>query len=378
MSATRLGLPGSALMMAAAVAACGPGEAARGRAFEVAPITSALATDAVAHDADDPAIWISPVDPSASLIIGTDKEEAKGGLHVFGLDGRTRQVIAPLDRPNNVDVEYGLMLGGTATDIAVVTERLQHRLRVFGIPRDGGDLVDLAPDGIPVLEGQAGEAGEPMGIGLYKRPSDGAVFAIVSPSTGAATEYLWQYWLEDDGAGRVTGRLVRRFGRFSGVRPAADDPTDLEGEIEALVVDDALGFVYYSDEMSAIRKYHADPDHPDAARELAAIGTEGYLGDREGLSIYATGPSTGYLVSSDQVDGGSRLMLYPRQGTPGQPHDHPRLALVPTDADDTDGLETVATPLPGFPRGLLVMMNSRARNFLSYRWEDVLPPDVAD
>ena len=87
----------------------------------------------------------------------------------------------------------------------------------------------------------------------------------------------------------MTATLVRRFGSFSRVGAEPDEI----GEIEAVVVDDALGYVYYSDERSAIRKYHADPDHPDAARELAVIG-DGYLGDREGLAIYQTGERPGF------------------------------------------------------------------------------------
>ena len=38
----------------------------------------------------------------------------------------------------------------------------------------------------------------------------------------------------------------------------------------------------YSDERFGIRKWHADPNHPDAAKELAVLGRDGYQGDREG------------------------------------------------------------------------------------------------
>jgi hypothetical protein len=31
-----------------------------------------------------------------------------------------------------------------------------------------------------------------------------------------------------------------------------------------------------------------------------------------------------------------------------------------------------SAPLPGFPHGLLVMMNSGARNFLFYRWQQIV------
>lgn len=329
-------------------------------------MTALRATDTVPNDPDDPALWRHPSDPAKSLILATDKIEEAGGLYVFGLDGRLRQAITPIDRPNNVDVEYGLPMAGRTMDIAVLTERKRHRLRVFGIPVDGGDLVDLSPEGVPVLAGETGERAEPMGIALYKRPADGAVFAIVAPKTGDTTGYLWQYRLEDDGTGRVRGTFVRRFGAFS---RAGAEPGEI-GEIEAVAVDDALGFVYYADERYGIRKYQADPDAPDAAQELAAFAREGYLGDREGLAIFETGPGIGYIVSSDQIAGGTRVHLFPREGGPGGPHDHPDLGAVLTESDETDGLD-VTGPLPGFPHGLLVMMNSGPKNFLLYDWQEI-------
>ena len=55
-----------------------------------------------------------------------------------------------------------------------------------------------------------------MGISLYKRPQDQAIFAIVGRKTGAGDGYLWQYRLSDNGAGKVMATKVREFGRFSG------------------------------------------------------------------------------------------------------------------------------------------------------------------
>ena len=118
----------------------------------------------------------------------------------------------------------------------------------------------------------------PMGIAHYRRAHDGASFAIVAPKAGGTTNYLAEYRLTfDSAAGVVRGALVRRFGDFSGV-----------GEIEAVAVDDALGYVYYADEEHGIRKWHADPDHPDATRELAVFGRAGFKMQREGIAIVAT------------------------------------------------------------------------------------------
>lgn len=320
------------------------------------------ATDTLPNDPDDPAVWVNRADPSKSLVLGTVKVAVpNGGLAVFGLDGKLKQLITGPDRPNNVDVEYGLDLDATPTDIAVLTERLGRRLRVYTISRDG-NLRDMSSAKMPILAGAADDHGAPMGIGLYKRPKDGAIFAIVAPKAGDKENYLWQYRLEDDGTGRVKATFVRRFGAFSGV-----------GEIEAIVVDDELGYVYYADEGTGIHKYLADPDATDAGKELALFATTGYQQDREGLGIYTMPGGRGYIVSVDQLPGESVFHVYRREGEPGRPHDHSKvLASFTGGADGTDGLDVTSAPLgPEFPEGLIVAMNSTSRNFLMFRWSDI-------
>ena len=338
--------------------------AAAALAPTVVRVQPAVQTESAGDDADDPAIWVHPKDASRSLVIGTNKAAApRGALVVYGLDGRIRQRIDGLDRPNNVDVKHGLKLAGRRADIAVTTERYQKRLRVFRIDEKTGMLEDVSSGGgIPVFEGREGRGREPMGIALYLRPRDGAVFAIVSPKEGPLDGYLEQYLLEDDGAGKVKGRKVREFGAFSGA-----------GEIEAVAVDDELGYVYYADEDVGIRKYHADPDHPLARKELALFGRAGYEGNREGLAIYATGKGKGYLISTDQVKGNSRYLLYRREGTAADPHDHSGVvAVIEGGADSTDGIEAVSQALGrAWPKGMLVAMNSAGKNFFLYNWAEI-------
>ena len=329
-------------------------------------IEAEYATAPLANDPDDPAIWVHPSDPSRSLILGTMKVAAPAGaLVVFGLDGQIRQVISGIDRPNNVDVEYGFQLAGSRVDIAVVTERLSRQLRIFRIDPAESRLVDLG--GTPILQDQEGESGAPMGIGLYRRVRDGAIFAIVAPKAGPREGYLWQYRLFDAGGGRIGARFVRRFGRFSATSVRE------ENEIEAVAVDDALGHVYYADEADGVHKWHADPDHPDAARELAHFARNGFRGDREGIAVYAFPDGTGYIVCTDQIDEDSEYHVYPREGAPGQPHDHSReIAVLRGGADATDGLEISSNAFgPGLPNGLMIAMNSGPRNFLVFRWQDV-------
>ena len=252
--------------------------------IQTGTIKPAAITEKVKHDTDDPAIWINKVDPSKSLILGTDKDD-DGAIYVYDLDGNIieEKTVRNLQLPNNVDVEYGIMLNGVATDIAVATERLTHKIRVFSLP----DMKIIDNGGIEVFKGEKLNA--PMGISLYKRPTDGAIFAIVGRKKGPSENYLWQYLLEDDGNGNVKGTKVRSFGNYSGLK-----------EIESIAVDDQLGYVYYSDEQFSVRKYYADPDAPDADKELGLIYTLDYLKDNEGISIYNIDDKTGYILVSDQ------------------------------------------------------------------------------
>lgn len=317
-------------------------------------LQAAVVTEAVPNDSDDPAIWIDTLDPSRSLILGTDKGDSTGGVFVFDLDGRIDGLRSrrPMRRPNNVDAVTRFRLGDREIDIAVATERGTRLLRVFRLP----EMTPIDGGGISVFEGDTARA--PMGIALYRRPSDGSVYAIVGGKSGPSEGYLWQYRLDRTAAGTVTGTRVRAFGRFSGKK-----------EIEAITVDHQLGYIYYSDETVGIRKYHADPEHPEAEQELALFATTGFVQDHEGLAIYPTSDSTGYLLASDQQ--GQRLQVFRREGGPNGAHDHQILATIPVSARETDGLDVTATPLlPRFPKGLLVMM-STDKTFHLFDWRDV-------
>ena len=331
----------------------------------VAPV---VITDQTAVDSDDPAIWINPEDPSESLILGTDKG---GSIFVFDLDGKIipEKTFATGGRMNNIDVEYGFKLGGESVDIAVATDRPVSLLRVLRLP----EMTPVDNGGIPVFEGEEGDSLLPMGIALYKRPSDGAVFAIVSRKTGPSGAYLWQYRLSDDGDGHVTGTKVREFGTFSDAT-SLDEGVEELGEIESVAVDDALGYVYYSDELAGVRKYLADPDAPDANVELALFGTDGFADQREGISIYAINDKNGYILVSDQQ--GNAFRIYTREGEPDDPHDHRLVKAVKVSTNESDGSDVTSTVLdPRFPSGIFVAMSDN-QTFHYYSWDDIAGDDL--
>jgi 3-phytase len=317
-----------------------------------------IVTDPVRYDTDDPAIWVNHLNPAQSLVIGTDKD-SDGGLYVFDLKGKEvpGKTIHGLKRPNNVDIAYGFPLGGKPTDFALVTERETGLLRAFRLP----DMQPLDHGNLAVFEGDAAGERMPMGVAIYTRPTDHALFAVVSRKTGPKQGYLAQYRLADDGQGQLSMKLVRTFGTWSGNK-----------EIESVAVDDELGFIYYSDEGVGVRKYAADP--AQGSTELALFARTGFAEDHEGISIYKTGPKTGYVLVSDQ--GASQFRFFPRQGTAADPNTYPELRMVKVAAHFSDGSDVTNVPLNAqFPHGLFVAMSDN-KTFHYYRWEDMLGPGL--
>ena len=315
-----------AAILLAALTAFAAGVAQR----EIRPLVE---TEPVSNDIDDPAIWVHPTDGAASLIVGTIKRpKPDGGLAVYNLEGQLLETYGELDRPNNVDI-----LG----DICVTTERMARQLRVYRVSASKPHLTLIGL--VPVFAGESGEDGAPMGIALYQRPSDKALFALVSRKHGPLTGYLWQYRLNLEG-GRASGAKVRAFGAFSG-----------KGEIEAVAVDRQSGIVYYSDEDCCVRAYPADPDAKNAATEIARFAESGFRANREGIAVAGAN-----VIVTDQLASASDYHVYRR-------NDRQEVEWWHGVSDSTDGIDAVAVPMgPKFPKGFLVAMNSGRHTFQLY------------
>ncbi|TKC09459.1 phytase [Pedobacter frigoris] len=311
-------------------------------------IKPVVTTDTVLYDTDDPAIWINPTDSSKSLIIGTDKE-TDGGLYVYNLDGKMVNKVSNLKRPNNVDIAYGLKINGKKLDIAVTTERETNKIRIYSIP----DMAPIDNGGIAVFDGETEK--DPMGVALYTA-ADSSIYVIVGRKSGPVNQYLWQYKLSDNRSGGVKAEVVRKFGKYSGKK-----------EIEAIAVDNELGFIYYSDETVGVHKYYADPAKGN--NELALFAKERFASDHEGISIYKTGINTGYILVSNQQK--NTFMVYPREGTATNPNEYKLLAEVPVSTIESDGSEVTNVNLgPRYPKGLFVAM-SNGKVFHYYDWRDI-------
>ena len=312
------------------------------------PISPDVITEKTPNDTDDPAIWINSNNPAESIVFGTDKE-TNGGIYAFDLEGKIihGKSIKNLQRPNNVDIEYGFKLSdSTSTDILVFTEREKQQIRVFSVP----DMQPLDNGGFKVFKDASGfEENLPMGITLFKSPKDSSIYAIVGRKTGPREGYLYQYLLQPDSLG-VQANLIRKFGNFS-----------KQKEIEAIAVDDELGFVYYSDEGVCIRKYHAEPSMGN--EELACFGSEYFLEDIEGIAIASYPNSEGYVIVSNQQQG--EFNIFSRK-------DNSFMKAVNLSTVETDGCDVVTVPLNfTFKTGLFVAMNDE-KDFYFYDLEKVI------
>ncbi|MCX2681809.1 phytase [Galbibacter sp. EGI 63066] len=304
---------------------------------EIAPT---LKTEKLPNDSDDPAIWVNKANPEESIVFGTDKGDKKianSGVYAFDLDGKLieEKSITKLIRPNNVDVEYDFKLNdSTKADILVFTERGRKQIRVFSVP----DMKPLDNGGFKVFEDETdadSEFTQPMGVSVYRNPESGKVYAIVGRKNGPTEGYLYQYELLSDATG-VHANLVRKFGKFSGQK-----------EIEAIAVDDALGYVYYCDEGVGIHKYYADPEKGN--EEISMFGGEYFKDDIEGIAIATYEDGEGYVIVSDQQD--HTFNFFDRKT-------NTFIKKLNLGTLETDGCEVVTESLGSkFPNGLFVSMN---------------------
>lgn len=303
-------------------------------------IAPTLKTEKLPHDSDDPAIWVNAKNPSESIVFGTDKGDQNlpnSGVYAFDLNGKLlpEKSVTQLIRPNNVEVAYDFKINdSTRVDVLLFSERGRHQFRLFSIP----EMTPLDGGGFAVFEDETNpnpEFKQPMGIASFRHPKTGALYAIVGRKNGPSEGYLYQYELVSKATG-VQANLVRKFGKFSGIK-----------EIEAIAVDNELGFVYFSDEGVGIRKYHADPAKGDA--EISLFGSEYFKADIEGIAIAKYSDGTGYIIISDQQD--HSFNIFDRQS-------NIFIKKLNLGTVETDGCEVTTANLgPAFPKGLFVSMN---------------------
>lgn len=315
-------------------------------------------------DSDDPAIWVNPADPDDSRVIVTLKD---GGAATFNLQGELQQTILPAGfgeiRYNNVDLLYGVAVpafnptGSFTTDIAVISDRANDTLAIFGIDAATGELYDLTA---PTLSDPAfsifgvddGEA-TAYGLATYRSPLTGQLYAFVTQASGnqvAQLELLPQVSPAD--ASYVDARVVR----IIDLPVPTGDAEDSQSE--GLVVDQELGQLYVTLENEVgILKFDAEPNGGSNFSLVQSIDADFLEPDLEGLTIYYGAEGTGYLIASSQ--GNNSFAVFSREGTNAYLGS---FTVGDTGAIDqvneSDGLDVTNVALgSAFPNGLLVVQD---------------------
>lgn len=275
-------------------------------------------------DQDDMCIWLHPTDPALSTIITSDKKAAK--VFVYGLDGRTIQIIDVPGYPGNIDTRYGFPLGGEKVDIVALNERENQQILVF--------KVSTATRKLTRVDNGAINTGPTNGSTLYHSPKSGKFYCITTAETEHEGEGIEQYELSDDGTGKIQGTKVRAW------------PFP---ESEGCVADDEAGALYVGEQSVGIWKFGAEPDDPTTAHLIAKIGENDFVEDVEGVTLYYAAGGDGYIIASSQ--GSSSFKVFDRK----PPHKFIKTFRV-ENARGTDGVDVVNISLgPAFPEGLFAL-----------------------
>ena len=300
-------------------------------------------------DSDDPAIWVHPTIPAASLVLATLKN---GGLAVFDLQGQLRQLFAPAEygafRYNNVDLIYNFKLRNVRADIAVATDRANDTLVVFRINPITRTLTDITSPSMPgSIFGLDDGTHTAYGVATYTSPLSGKNYAYVAQRAG---KFLAQLELTDDGTGKVTATTIRQLE----LPVPSGDPED--SQAEGMVVDRFLGRLYVGMEDFGVLRFNAEPDGGPAFVDVLAVDDDLVQADVEGLTIYYGPGDTGYLLVSSQ--GNNTFIVLDRLSN-AYLGSFTVVANGGVDSvEESDGADVINLPLgPAFPGGLLVVQD---------------------
>jgi 3-phytase len=300
-------------------------------------------------DSDDPAIWVHPTNPEASLVLATLKN---GGLAVFDLKGQLRQLFAPEEygafRYNNVDLVYNFKLGNVRADIAVATDRANDTLVVFRINPITRKLTDITASTMPASIFSLDDGTHTAyGVATYTSPVSGKTYAYVAQRAG---KFVAQLELTDDGSGKVTATTVRQLE----LPVPTGDPED--SQAEGMVVDRHLRRLYVGMENFGVLRFNAEPDGGAAFTQVLTVDDDLVQADVEGLTIYYGTGDAGYLLVSSQ---GNNTFIVLDRVSNAYLGSFSVVANGSVDSvEESDGADVINVPLgSAFPYGLLVVQD---------------------
>lgn len=300
--------------------------------------------------ADDPAIWIHPINPAKSTIIGTQKQ---GGLGIYDLTGEEIQFLAD-GNMNNVDIRYNFPLGDENVAIVAASNRSNDSIALYKVNPKTRKLENVAARTISVSTKAV------YGLCMYHSQTSGKYYVFINDKSGAVEQ--WEIFEKDD-SGKIDASLTRQL--------------KVKSQVEGCVADDELGHFYLGEERVGIWKFNAEPN-----------GKEGHLIDTtkgnltsevEGLALYYINKTEGYLIASNQ--GNNTFTVHNRTGDNEYIG---RFSIIADDVlgidavEDTDGIEVINVPLgKAFPYGVFIAQDGKNanpdenQNFKLVPWENI-------
>lgn len=356
------------------------------------------------NDADDPSFWVHPTDPAKSLVITTVKQ---AGIDVFRPDGSIVQTVAigSSSRYNNIDVVYGVTLGGVTRDLAVVSDRGTDKLHVFAIDGTSNKpLTEVTSNSAPLVFGGTKKIRSKTTYGLttWRNPANGRAEVFVTQEN---TTNLAKLVLTDTGNGTVgyskvaSMSLPDTFTLPNGQswKPCFNPKNpDWTAHAEGMVVDPDTGTLWVDQEIVGLWKMKTDLTAPTLVHKLARFGQtytvsngkcaintsstsygDSYLpGDLEGIGLYRAGSSSdGYLLMSNQQQ--STFTVFSRDGQRYLGTFAIGDGPFTDGVEATDGVDVINVPMGSqYPQGMLVTQDGKNQsqggtNFKFTPWPSV-------
>lgn len=276
-------------------------------------------------------------------------------------NGADVRIVAAADTDGLVVADFGGQVRGTLDSAGFEVLDVRHRAIMPGQPSatlvgvdaanqlhafalDGDALRDVTR--APVAVDFAVE-----GMCLGKNATDGHLYAFVTGRDGQLAQYL----LHHDADGVYDARLSRSL--------------HLSSEATFCVTDDVAGHVYVAEEAVGIWRFNIDPENEPGSM-LVDVPRLGTIGEEvAGLAFYDGGEGARWLLASDVESGTvhaydvSRDYAHAGQFALAAPDGSP--------AGEIAGLFVSATPLGGYPAGVLLAADDDAGHYLVVSFDDV-------
>jgi 3-phytase len=315
---------------------------------ETIPVNAKKNDDA----ADDPAIWVNPVHPERSFVIGTDK---KSGLYVYDLQG---QVVSFINAGlvNNVDVRDSIQTPEGHIILVACSNRTDNTVKLYKLNPQNGKLSSVNENGLP------SNLKEVYGFCLYHEKRTKKVYAFVNGKSGTIEQWL----LNAENSNKINGKFVRTL--------------KVDTQPEGMVADDEKGSLYVGEEARGVWKFNAAAEANNKPQFLKKSGSDNpkIKYDVEGITLFYQPNGKGYLIVSSQ--GNYSYAVFEREGNNKYLFsffiDNGNIDGV----EETDGIDVTNQYLgEQFPNGMFVVQDGfnfdndtlKAQNFKYIDWREI-------